>query len=189
MKINLSPFILTITLILFSGIRTSANDVVAGEELFKQLCAACHSIGKGRLVGPDLANIDQRRPQEWIYKFIKSSQSVIKSGDQYADSLFRAYNQIIMPDQPALVETQLNDVLAYITTKRAAPASPTSVVATEQIDRTIVNKQDNLFTQTNLILLGVILFMLCVLWFLSRINKNLSDKLMDYYSSNESFYK
>ncbi|HCC84588.1 MAG TPA: hypothetical protein DEP87_02810, partial [Candidatus Pacebacteria bacterium] len=52
-----------------------------GKEIFTQKCSACHSIGKGRLVGPDLAGVNDRRSEGWLLKFIKSPQAVINSGD------------------------------------------------------------------------------------------------------------
>lgn len=97
-----------------------------GEATFKQICSACHTIGKGRLVGPDLINIDQRHPEDWLLKFIKSSQTVIKSGDKYADSLFKAYNQVPMPDQPTLTDEQIKDMISYIKINSAAPV-PTAI--------------------------------------------------------------
>jgi mono/diheme cytochrome c family protein len=99
-------------LLLFSFDSLTAQD--RGEEIFKTTCAACHSIGKGRLVGPDLANMDQRLTEEWIINFVHSSQSVIKSGDKYADSLFKAYNQVPMPDQPNLTDSEIREVIAYV---------------------------------------------------------------------------
>lgn len=42
----------------------------AGAELFKQNCAACHSIGGGPLVGPDLKGISQNRDREQLANFI-----------------------------------------------------------------------------------------------------------------------
>lgn len=39
-----------------------------GEELFQSKgCIACHTFGKGRLAGPDLAGVTERRTFEWIY--------------------------------------------------------------------------------------------------------------------------
>ena len=29
-----------------------------GEKIFNETCVACHTIGKGKLIGPDLANIE-----------------------------------------------------------------------------------------------------------------------------------
>jgi mono/diheme cytochrome c family protein len=84
-----------------------------GEKLFNQVCVACHTIGKGKLIGPDLANVHKRRPEEWLLRFIKSSQSVIKSGDAYAASLFEEYNRMVMPDNP-YSDDQIRAIISYI---------------------------------------------------------------------------
>lgn len=54
-----------------------------GEQLFQQ-CRACHSIGQGKLLGPDLLDVSKKRDAVWVKDFIKSSQSMIKSGDPEA---------------------------------------------------------------------------------------------------------
>ena len=59
----------------------SAQD---GSSLFQQKCSACHSIGKGRLVGPDLKDITVSKEQNWLISFIRSSQTMIQSGDAEA---------------------------------------------------------------------------------------------------------
>ena len=100
-----------------------------GEATFKESCSSCHTIGRGKLVGPDLANVEKIRPVDWILKFVKSSQTVIHSGDKYADSLFKAYNQMIMPDHPTFTDDQIKGILAYITAQSSAPTTATSTVA------------------------------------------------------------
>ena len=44
-------------------------------------CAACHTIGKGKLIGPDLKGITERHEEAWLYSFIKSSQTMVNNGD------------------------------------------------------------------------------------------------------------
>lgn len=49
----------------------------AGEELFAAKgCVACHTIGKGRLTGPDLAGITRRRTFAWTYHQITQPDSM-----------------------------------------------------------------------------------------------------------------
>ena len=38
-----------------------ASAEVNGEQLFKTNCTACHTIGGGRLVGPDLIGVTNKR--------------------------------------------------------------------------------------------------------------------------------
>ena len=90
-----------------------AQDVKEGEKLFKQVCVACHTIGQGRLIGPDLANVHKRRPMSWLIQFIQSSQSVIKKGDPYAQALFEEYNRMVMPDQQFSAD-QIRAIISYI---------------------------------------------------------------------------
>lgn len=97
-----------------------------GQELYAKFCIACHSIGGGRLVGPDLKGITNKRSETWLLSWIKSSQTMVKSGDKDAVAIFKEFNQIPMPDQP-LSEDQIRSILAYVasgatTSVAAAPA-------------------------------------------------------------------
>jgi cytochrome c2 len=85
----------------------------SGETDFITYCGACHSIGQGRLVGPDLAGIHDRRSQDWLEKFVKSSQSMINSGDAQAVAIAAEFNNMIMPDS-IISAAQIKDVLSYI---------------------------------------------------------------------------
>src|SRR3990167_2837865 len=85
----------------------------SGKQIFQRSCAACHSIGGGRLVGPDLKGVNDKRPEDWLLKFIKSSQKLVKSGDKTAAALFEEFNKMPMPDQ-ALSDNQIKKVLAHI---------------------------------------------------------------------------
>lgn len=91
----------------------SLNAQNQGEQLFSQRCFACHTIGAGKLIGPDLANVNTRRTEKWIIKFVQASQGVIKSGDSAAVSVFNQHNKIIMPDQD-LNNNQIKSIIDYI---------------------------------------------------------------------------
>ena len=100
----------------------SASAQESGKQIFQQSCAACHSIGGGQLVGPDLAGVNDRRPEDWLLKFTKSSQTLVKSGDKTATALFEQFNKIPMPDQ-ALSDEQIKKVLAHIKEAGGSPAA------------------------------------------------------------------
>lgn len=101
-----------------------------GETVFKQTCSACHSIGKGKVVGPDLKDVHKRRKEEWIVKFVKGSQALIKSGDADAKAVFEENNQMVMPDQN-LSEADVKSVLAYITEQSGGTAEPVPIASSE----------------------------------------------------------
>jgi mono/diheme cytochrome c family protein len=96
-----------------------------GEEIFKSVCSACHTINMGRKVGPDLSRVYQIRKNEWMIRFIRSSQRFIKSGDTAAIAIYEEYNKIPMPDNN-LSDEQIISVIEYIKTsdKKAAASAP-----------------------------------------------------------------
>lgn len=90
-----------------------AQNKAEGEKVFKSTCAACHSVGKGKLVGPDLSGVNSRRNEKWLISWIKSSQTMVKKNDPIGVKLFNEFSKIPMPDQN-LSDGQIKDVLAYI---------------------------------------------------------------------------
>lgn len=84
-----------------------------GEDLFNLTCKACHTVGKGKLVGPDLQNITDKKSQDWLISFIKSSGSMIKSGDADAIAISKEFNGILMPDN-LYSDAQIVSILDYI---------------------------------------------------------------------------
>lgn len=90
------------------------NDTIAqdGALIFKQNCSACHSIGGGKLVGPDLKGITKKRTKEWLTKFIISSTNLIKSGDPDAIAIYKEYNNSPMKDFP-LTQEEISKILDY----------------------------------------------------------------------------
>jgi cytochrome c2 len=107
------------TAVLLAGLTSGilAADVSNGEKLFNVNCTACHHL-EMRLVGPALKNVHQRHDSTWMFRFIRSSQSMIEAGDSTAVALFNTYNKVIMPDQN-LTQDEISDILAYL---RAASA-------------------------------------------------------------------
>ncbi len=103
-----------------------------GEQVFNTTCFACHTIGGGRLIGPDLAGVHEKRSQEWLEKFIKSSQSMINAGDAEAVALFEEYSSMLMPDAVAS-EEQIRQVLSYIKSQSAGDAGSTDASASEPV--------------------------------------------------------
>jgi len=101
--------------------KTQAQD--AGEQAFNTTCFACHTIGGGRLIGPDLAGIHEQRSQAWLEQFIKSSQTLINSGDADAVALFEEYNSMLMPDA-LLSDEQIRAVLIFIKTRGSDQPQP-----------------------------------------------------------------
>jgi mono/diheme cytochrome c family protein len=112
-----APIALTAAAVFAVGITLSnpASGQIAnsGKEIFSTVCVACHTVGEGKRVGPDLAGVHERHTEEWMIDFIRSSQTVIKSGDPVAVALAEEFPGIVMPDNP-LSNDQIRSVLAYV---------------------------------------------------------------------------
>lgn len=104
--------ILALTSFLLTGLLIQQVTAQDGAALYKT-CAACHTIGGGKTVGPDLKGITKRRTNDWLVQFIQSSGKLIKAGDPDAVAVFKQFNNIPMPDN-ALTVDQINKILAHI---------------------------------------------------------------------------
>ncbi len=92
----------------------NAQDIAAGEKLFKANCAACHKP-VGQLVGPQLSGAAAKyaSDKEWLYKWVKNSQALVKSGDAKAVALYEQYNKQLMQAFPTLQNEEIDNILAY----------------------------------------------------------------------------
>lgn len=75
----------------------TAADLDRGRYLFKTRCAACHSVGGGDAVGPDLRGISDVRSEEWLARMISTPDQMLKT-DPVARSLFEKYKNVKMPN-------------------------------------------------------------------------------------------
>jgi len=62
-----------------------------GQQLFQiKGCLGCHTIGGGRLTGPDLEGVSERREFEWVIAMITNPDSMLRE-DPVAQQLFAEY--------------------------------------------------------------------------------------------------
>lgn len=103
-------------------------DASKGEQLYQQkICGSCHTIGGGRLVGPDLKGVTAKRERNWLIRWIVEPDKMLAEGDPFAKQIAQEYNNIPMPPSGA-TKAQVEDILAYIEAKSAgsAPSEPTT---------------------------------------------------------------
>lgn len=156
-----------------------------GEKIFRMNCGACHSVGKGKLVGPDLLGVLDRRDEDWVKRFIKSSQTMVAEGDSLAITLFQENSFIPMPDQP-LSDDEIQSVLEYISIKPSkSNNNQITSTKTQQIGISKGNKKSRSWIEKALFspiywLVGLIpILILVVIFVLTDVIKTLSNKLIE----------
>ncbi len=107
-----TSIVFTAALLLFSLLKITPASAQEGKDLYA-VCAACHTIGGGKLIGPDLKGVNERHEEAWLIKFIQNSQEMIEAGDEKSVALFEAYNKIPMPPND-LSDDQVRVLLKYI---------------------------------------------------------------------------
>jgi|TARA_B100002003_G_C14041355_1_gene501769 mono/diheme cytochrome c family protein len=90
-----------------------ATAATAGQEIFQSKCAACHTIGKGKLVGPDLAGVTARREAGWLKRQIKEPDRLIEEKDPIALQLLQEAEDVEMPP-PEISDEEVMAVIAYL---------------------------------------------------------------------------
>lgn len=69
-----------------------------GQYMFTNHCAACHTIGRGDHLGPDLVGVTASRDRDWLARFILTPDKVRAGGDPIALALRAKYKHVVMPN-------------------------------------------------------------------------------------------
>src|SRR5574343_1845914 len=110
-------FMLTFSLTAFS------QDAAKGKEIFNTNCAACHKLD-AKATGPALRGVADKYDKEWIYKWVKNSGDLIKSGDAQAVKVFEENNKVPMTAFPQLSNEDIDNILAYTSEPAPVAAAP-----------------------------------------------------------------
>lgn len=106
------PLAMVVAVIYLGSIQYSkAAD--SGEQIFQSRCTACHTIGKGKLVGPDLAGVTSRREESWLIRQIKEPDSLVAENDPVAMQLLQEANGVPMVSL-GLSDAEVAAVIAYL---------------------------------------------------------------------------
>ena len=84
-----------------------------GQYLFSTRCAACHTIGNGDKVGPDLLGVTSVRDRAWLARIIAEPDKMIAEKDPVTMSLFKKYKEIPMP-RLGLPEADVNTLIEFL---------------------------------------------------------------------------
>ena len=136
-----------------------------GEQIFKTNCISCHTIGGGRLIGPDLEGVSKKRNVEWLKKWINSSSDFIASGDADAIAIFEEYNKVAMTS----FYFEDEDMDALLTYLENPP------IEEKEVSTTTAEQDKGMSNSTILLLIAVFLFLL--VFVLTSIKNKLKTRL------------
>ena len=168
---------LVFLLTLATSLHAQEGDAAAGKSLFNTNCASCHQLDR-KMTGPALRNVETRLAEEegldreWLYKWIKNSAGLIKSGDAYANEIYEEYNGTAMTAFPLLSNADIDDILAYT----AEP--PKEVVPDDPADPDVAIQPVGTSNTLILAALAILFALLAVALILVRqtLNKFAEDK-------------
>ena len=110
-----------------------------GQQMFNSRCSACHTIGGGDKMGPDLAGVTKRRDREWVARYLNSAEKMRQEGDPIALELATKYKTVGMPDQ-RLGGPDLKDILSYLELKSDAVPTTKTVANREAVQKETPHK-------------------------------------------------
>ena len=142
----------------------SQND--DGAQIFKTNCISCHTIGGGRLIGPDLEGITKKRKTDWLKKWINSSSDLIASGDADAIAIFEEYNKVAMTSF-YFEDEDMDALLAYL---------ENPPIEEKKLATTATEKHEQGMSNSSILLLIAVLLLL-VVYMLTSIKNKLKTQL------------
>ena len=92
------------------------RDLPRGEQIFRTRWASCHTIeGQDRpgALGPDLLGVTHRRDPEWLLKWLRAPDQMLRDRDPIAMAMLEKYKNLPMPNL-RLKQAEGKDVLKYL---------------------------------------------------------------------------
>jgi len=145
------------------GIPTDPEAIASGESIFTGNCKQCHAIHE-RVIGPALAGVHERLEIPYLMQWIRNSQKVIASGDEYAVNLYEEYDQVAMPAYN-FSDEEIMSLLAYIKdeTAKGPPQEKTeSTAGGEETAASASSPLDSTYLVAVLVVLVVVLVLILV---------------------------
>ena len=95
-----------------------------GKLNFESKCVACHSVGQGRKLGPDMVGVTKRRTEAWLTRWLGSPETMLES-DLDAKGMLKEYDNLPMPNQNLSAE-EIRHFIRYFKWVDAQPAGARS---------------------------------------------------------------
>jgi len=160
---SFSKIFFSVAFVLVTSLSAFSQDAAKGKEIFNANCAACHKLD-AKSTGPALRGVAAKYDKEWLYKWVKNSGELIKSGDAQAVKVFEENNKVPMTAFPQLSNEDIDNIISY--TSEPAPAAPTAVPGAAPVAGDATAADSGVSNNVILGVLSLVMMMLVVMLFL-----------------------
>lgn len=118
-----------------TAVRAAAGETSSkGYAVFSIKCIACHTVGEGKRVGPDLKGVTDRRNHDWLKRMIKTPTAMIAQKDPIAIKLLAEY-KVPMVDM-GLNDEEVEEVIKYLKNPQV-PVQDSGIASTGTTERPV----------------------------------------------------
>jgi len=90
-----------------------------GQYLFGRDCVACHTIGHGDKIGPDLLGVTRTRDREWLVRMIQKPEQLLNGQDPIGTALLKKYKNVRMPNL-SISDAERENLIGYMEAQTVA---------------------------------------------------------------------
>jgi protein SCO1 len=83
-----------------------------GQLVFQNKCTACHTLGKGELLAPDLKDVSARRERAWLLRYLSAPEKMRAANDPIALELAKQA-KVPMPNL-GLTRSEVTELVDYL---------------------------------------------------------------------------
>jgi protein SCO1/2 len=119
-----------------SSTESASLNLDPGQYLFTKKCGACHTVGQGDKIGPDLLGVADARNRDWLMRKIQNPEQLLAEKDPITVALAEKYGHVTMPNL-RVADEDANHLIGYLVSqtsalnRQAAAAKNTATKATE----------------------------------------------------------
>lgn len=90
-----------------------------GQYLFTKKCGACHTVGQGDKIGPDLVGVTDTRNRDWLMRKIQNPEQLLAEKDPITMALSEKYGHVRMPNL-RVADDDANYLIGYLVSQTSA---------------------------------------------------------------------
>jgi protein SCO1 len=90
-----------------------------GQYLFTKKCGACHTVGQGDKIGPDLLGVTDARNRDWLMRKIQNPEQLLAEKDPITMALAEKYGRVTMPNL-RVADDDANHLIGYLVSQTSA---------------------------------------------------------------------